>query len=349
VITILYSFAKTGEEAHHWQRELSAASGERFRIVPFNHRSILGRYYADAWTLDMDHRRGSPALRRLETELRRALAESRADCLFVTNDNPYHPELLLRLPVYRAYYTTDDPGATYQRTIPYLHAFHHVFHCALPYAPGRTLREKLLEAGARRVDFLPLGVFDYELDATRTEREVLGAERDIDVVYIGSPFFAQKLEAMVAIARAFPRGLRMYGFWRAKHNAYFSMRAGRPWWVRPIGFEERVRIYQRSRIGFNLHWDDYGLGNQRLYHLPANGVMQVSDSVEHLGEIFEIGTEVAAASGPAEMVEKVRHYLGHEGERERIARAGYLRVQRDYRIRKVVQQMVGAVEAGMRA
>ena len=85
-----------------------------------------------------------------------------ARCLFVTHDQVYHPDYLLKLPLYRAYYTGDDPGATYQRTIPYVHAFHHMFHCAgLPYSLEKTLGQKLRECGARHVDFLPLGAFDY--------------------------------------------------------------------------------------------------------------------------------------------------------------------------------------------
>ena len=60
---------------------------------------------------------------------------------------------------------------------------------------------------------------------------------------------------------------------------------------------ERVELYQRSRIGFNVHWNEYGLGNQRLYHLPANGVMQICDCADSLaGSSRRIGRSSATVA-----------------------------------------------------
>src|SRR5262249_54381195 len=149
--------------------------------------------------LDRDHRASRPRLMRLYRRLDEAIARSGAQCLFVTNDQPYHPDYLLKIRLYRAYHTTDDPGATYTRTGPFVHAFHHMLHCALPYSPEKTLREKLLECGAREVDFLPLGAFDFEMDPTQDEETILRRPRDIDFIYIGNPFFAQKLEGFLKL------------------------------------------------------------------------------------------------------------------------------------------------------
>lgn len=346
--TLVVSFAKRGVEGQLWAKELAAASTDAFRVIPFNHGETLGFWFSDAWQLDQAYRVGHEALTKLYTRISTLLADSRADYLVVTNDNPYHPDFLLSLKVYRAYYTTDDPGATYQRTIPFIHAFHHLFHCAIPYSRQKTLRAKLLEAGARRADFLPLGVFDFEMDSRATEASILSHRRDIDLIYVGSPFWAQKLETLLSLKRAFPRRLKMFGFWTPRNCAYFSWKSRMPVWVRPVSLEERVRLYQRAKIGFNVHWDEYGLGNQRLYHLPANGVMQICDSTEHLGKIFDVDREVVPGASAAEMVEAARYFLEHDAERERIAVAGFRRVQRDYRIAALVRRMMGFLEAGAR-
>lgn len=349
MFNILFSYAKPGVEGDLWERELRAVRTEQARFVPFNHRKLLGNVtYASAFQLDMDFRARNRGLVVLYRELERTLRKERIDCLFVTNDNPYHPDFLKTLDVYRAYHTTDDPGASYTRTFPYVHAFDHLFHCAIPYSPTQTLAAKLREVGARRVDFLPLGVFDFEIDPTKTSTSILEQRRDIDIVYVGSPFFAKKFDALLEVTRAFGNRLRMYGFWKAKHSTYLSMRAHRPLWVRSISLEERVRIYQRAKLGFNLHWDEYGLGNQRLYHLPGNGVMQVCDSTEYLGEIFDPEREVVPARTAREMVDRLRYYLDNDSEREAIALAGFNRVQRDYRLPTILGNLAERIGAAMR-
>jgi spore maturation protein CgeB len=346
--TIVYSYGREGLESELVAREVAAASDGEYTFVPFDHRRIVGTFYENATRLDHDYRTSQPRLQALHREVQRVLERSKADCLFVTNDNVYHPDFLLKLGVYRAYYTTDDPGATYTRTIPYIHAFHHLFHCALPYSADKSLAQKLRECGARHVDFLPLGVFDYELDPECSERDVLERPRDIDIVYVGTPFFAKKFEGFLRMTRAFDkRQLKIFGFWRPKHSVYLSLRSGAPRWVRSLSLAERVRIYQRAKIGFNIHWDQYGLGNQRLYHLPANGVLQVCDSTEYLGQIYELGREVVPASTFEDMVDRTRYYLEHDRERQEIALGGFRRTYQDYRIGTLLRRMARMVREGM--
>jgi spore maturation protein CgeB len=350
MLTVLYSYGKPGEEGELWEREIAASSTAEVRFVPFNHRAALdGLYYDHAVQLDRDHRASHPRLLRLYRRLDDALARSGAQCLFVTNDQPYHPDHLLKIPIYRAYHTTDDPGSTYTRTIPFVHAFHHLLHCALPYSAEKTLRQKLLECGAREVDFLPLGAFDFEMDPAQDQESILRRPRDIDLVYIGNPFFAQKLEGFLKLIGAFGDRLQIYGFWKLKHSAYLSLHARRRVWVRSVSLAERVRLYQRAKIGFNMHWDAWGLGNQRLYHLPANGVMQICDSPGELGEIFEKGREVIPAATFDEMVDRGRYYLAHDEERRAVALAGFQRVSRDYRIRTIHQRLGAMLRRGMAA
>jgi len=348
MLTIVYSYGKSGDEARLLEREIAAASNDEIRFVPFNHRSVLGgKVYTNAQDLDADYRASHPRLQGLHAKLAATIAESRAQCLFVTHDQVYHPDHLLKLPVYRAYQTTDDPGATYLRTVPYVHAFHHLFHCAIPYSREKTLRQKLIECGARAVDFLPLGAFDFELDPEKTANNILEAPRDIDLIYIGAPFFRQKFQGFLELVKAFGDRLHIYGFWQAKHNVYLSLHARRAVWVRPVSLQERVRLYQRAKIGFNMHWDAWGLGNQRLYHLPANGVMQISDCPEHLGEIFEKDREVVPTASFAAMIDRARHYLAHDDERRAIALNGFLRVQRDYRGKVVLRRLGQHIRRGM--
>lgn len=140
----------------------------------------------------------------------------------------------------------------------------------------------------------------------------------------------------------------MYGFFRLKHNVYFNLVHGWAGWIRPVSFEERVGLYQRAKIGVNIHWDEFGLGNQRLYHLPANGVMQLSDCAESMAQVFEVGREVVTYKTSEELIAKIRYYLEHDAERIAVAAAGYRRVMRSYTFRKVMELAGGQIEKGMR-
>jgi spore maturation protein CgeB len=97
----------------------------------------------------------------------------------------------------------------------------------------------------------------------------------------------------------------------------------------------------------NIHWNDFGLGNQRLYHLPANGVMQISDCPADLGRIFEVDDEVVAYRDADELIDKISYYLAHPEERNRIAAAGYRRTVDEYLFPIVTRRAANLIQQGM--
>jgi spore maturation protein CgeB len=348
-LKIIYSHNKGGYEGEQWERELRAASDERFEFIPYNHmRHVQASSFFQAGDLDRLYRQGDPGLTRLYAETEALIRETGADALFVTNYPPYHPEFLLKLPLYKALYTTDDPDSTYRRTIPYLHAYDHLFFCDPAYSPDKTMKQKMTEVGMRNADWLPLGVFDFEYEAGKSEQQLFSQQRDIDIIYVGACFL-QKLPILARVQKAFGRSFRMHGFFSWKHNAYFIARHGARQWVRPVSFPERVKLYQRAKIGINVHWDEFGLGNQRLYHLPANGVMQISDCADDLGAIFKPGEEVVSYRNVDELIDRIRYYLAHDQERIAIARSGYRRTVNEYLIRDVTRRAAAMMEARMLA
>ena len=344
-LRILYSHNKTGIEAQHWDAELRNASDDRFEFIPFNH-GPYAPLFANAGDLDLAYRRDHAGLRRLYADVESLIRAQRIDVLFVTNAPQYHPEFLQKLAVYRVLYSTDDQEATYRRTIPYLHAYDHVLFCTPLHNAEKGMEQKMRECGMRNADWLPLGVFDFEFDSKASEEEVFSTPRDIDVVYVGGCFL-HKLPLLARVQRALGRQLRLHGFFKWKHNAYFIVRHGARTWVTPVSYEERVRLYRRAKIGFNIHWDNFTLGNQRLYHLPANGVMEISDCARDLGQIYAPGSEIVGYESADDLIDRIRHYLAHDDERLAIARAGYHRTMQDYRIGRVTRQAGKLIERGM--
>ena len=347
-MNILYSFNKTGFEAAYWAREIAASSGDGYRIVPFNHGAYLPPNRCErAQLLDNLYYAHDTSLERLYRAFEQALAEHRIDAVIVDNCFPYHPDYLRRIPVYRVLRTSDGPMTAYDRDFAYVHAYDHVLYHSPAYSRDMGMAEKLRYCGARRADFWPMALFDAAFDSTKTESIVMEQPRDIDVVFVGA-LHVNKMPLLAFVKRALGRRCVLYGLSNVKRNAYFNVRFGLPGWVRPLAFEQYVPLYQRAKIGFNVHnRGEYTVGSYRLFDLPGNGVMQISDGGDHLQSFFTVGEEIERYSDADELVDKIRHYLAHDEERKRIALNGYRRVMADHRFRFRMKQAVDLIARGM--
>jgi len=349
-LTIVYSFNKKGQEAEIWEREIAAASDERYRFIPFNHdRYLSWAAYRRAQLLDNLYFDKHPGLTAMYDDVRKLLAESGAEVLLVDNCFPYHPDWLRDLDVYKVLRTTDGPMAAYDRDIPYLHAYDHVLYHSPAHSPRMSMREKLEYCGAKRADFWPLAVFDRNFDRTKDESTILAGERDIDVIFIGG-IMVNKMPLLAAVKKAFGRGAYFAGRNDWRMNAYFNAKYGFPGWFRAVSFDDYVRLYQRAKIGISVHnRGAYTVGSFRMFDLPANGVMQISDGGEYLRDFFDVGREIVGYDSVDDLVEKIRYYLAHEDERREIALAGYRRTMRDHRMRLRLQRGAELIEQGLRA
>jgi spore maturation protein CgeB len=99
-------------------------------------------------------------------------------------------------------------------------------------------------------------------------------------------------------------------------------------------------IYLTSRISLNFSGSGQnpgGMGRQdprqikaRTFEVPGAGGFLLTETAPGLERYFEIGREIATFASPAELVEKVRYYLGRPGERDAIAQAGHLGVSAEH-------------------
>lgn len=343
---VVYSFNKIGPEAQMWQREITGASTSRVQLIPFNHQRYLdANRYLRAQLLDNLYYAQEPALLALYEGIRSVLHDTRADVLLVDNCPPYHPEFLRTLPVYKVLRTSDGPISAYDRDFAYLHAYDHVLFHSPAYSRDLSMAEKLRYCGARRIDFWPLGLFDTAYRPMANDASLDGAQRPVDVVFVGA-FHVGKLELLARIKRHFRSRCVMHGLINLKKNAYFNLRYGMPGWIRPIRMEEYVPLYQRAKIGFNIHnRGKYTVGNYRMFELPANGVMQISDGGEFLADFFAPDREIVAADEADQMIERIEYFLGHEAQRREIAAAGYHAVLGRHRFAHRVEQLADILES----
>jgi hypothetical protein len=110
---------------------------------------------------------------------------------------------------------------------------------------------------------------------------------------------------------------------------------------------EMYRVLSNSKIAINRHVDvaENYANNMRLFEATGVGTLLMTDEKENLGELFEVGKEIVTYSDADDLVDKVRYYLEHDEERERIAQAGQARTLRDHtylnRMRELEQILSG--------
>jgi spore maturation protein CgeB len=102
-----------------------------------------------------------------------------------------------------------------------------------------------------------------------------------------------------------------------------------------VGAAEIPDIYRTSRISLNFSGAGQNTGGvgrfdgrqikARTFEVPGAGGFLLTEAAPGLERYFTIGREIATFASPRELVERVRYYLDHPGERDVIARAGHAR------------------------
>jgi len=345
---IIYSFNKRGFEEDYWAREIAAASTTDCQYIPFNHGPYLEpALYIRAQLLDNLYYQQDRRLLQMYADVQDRVRTSRADALLVDNCFPYHPEFLRRLPIYKVLRTSDGPMATYDRDFAYVHAYDHVLYHSPAYSCDMEMQEKLRYCGVKKADFWPLGSFQALCDTSKNEQDILSSKRDIDIIFIGS-LYMNKLPVIGAIKQAFGRRFVLRSQATLKKRIYLLLRYGFHGWVTRAPFRQFVPLYQRAKIGVNVHnRGKYTVGSYRMFDLPANGVFQISDGGEFLQRFYAVGEEVVSYESANDLISKLEYYLSHDSERARIALNGFRRVQRDYRIGDLLRKAGDLIQKGM--
>jgi hypothetical protein len=347
-MNIIYSFNKRGYVANFWRNEIAAATDEEFTFIPFNHDPYLDtNLYVRAQLLDNLYFEKHPGLMRLYADFEALIQDSGASAVIVDNHMPYHPDYLRKIPIYKVLRTSNGPINSYEQDFAYLHAYDHVLYHSPAYSSDLDMEEKLRYCGAKNLDWWPLGLFDVGFDHGKTEDTILSGERDIDLIFIGSAHL-NKMPILVGLKKIFGRRFRWHGLCSWKKNLYIAWKHRLLHRIRPIPWEQYVPLYQRAKIGINVHnRGDFTVGGYRLFELPANGVMQISDGGRHLEQFFKVGEEVERYKNLDDLVDKLRYYLEHEEERQRIALNGYRRVLQDYRFAPLMRRAGELIKQGM--
>jgi len=162
----------------------------------------------------------------------------------------------------------------------------------LVFAAQQDGADRLRAAGIETAEWLPLAC-DPGIHARHD------VPKSIDVCFVGNVFPGPRADLLELIRSRF-------------ENVF----AGRQY------FEDMARTYSASRIVFNRSIRNDV--NMRVFEAAACGSLLITNDLADNGqeELFESGVHVVTYAGADDLLAKIRHYLGHEDERERIAAAG---------------------------
>lgn len=105
----------------------------------------------------------------------------------------------------------------------------------------------------------------------------------------------------------------------------------------PLSDEELVKMYSRTFISLGFsEVQDQRTGQVkrhirlRDFEAPMSGAFYLVGYQEELADYYELGREIVCYDDQRELLDKVRYYLNHESQVERIREAGLRRARRDH-------------------
>ncbi len=184
-----------------------------------------------------------------------------------------------------------------------------------------------------------------------------GVARDLDVTFVGQaygerPAYVRHLKGEGVDIRVWGPGWEYHIDWPSRNPfrplmKHFEKPDGRIKFPKamvggPLSDEQLVEMYSRSKInlGFATCGETHLSGERILqirlrdFEVPMSGGFYITEYMEELEEFFEIGREIVCHHGMEDIAERVKYYLAHDSERERIRIAGRERCLRDHTWRR---------------
>ena len=288
------------------------------QVVFFDFKEYL---YKGLWGKIEYHLLYGPGLAKLNKSLIELSIRECPDIIAVHNGNPVYTSTIeeLKRIAWTAGYQHDDPfGAfsntsrfrNYRKTIPYYDS-HHVIR-EINIDDYKTLGANNI--ALLRTYYVPW--LHYPIDVI---------EKDIDVTFIGH---CEKDDRLDYASYLINKGvsLRIFGYdgyWKRylPRHIYNQLPP-----IELVNGENYVKTILRSKICLAFYStanrDDYAY---RVFEIPACRGFLLAKRTQMMQELYKENKEAVLFGSPSELYEKIRYYLTHDEQREKIARNGYFR------------------------
>lgn len=200
---------------------------------------------------------------------------------------------------------------------------------------------------AHRAGFKHASYMPHAVDAT-IFRPLPGVERDLDFSFVG--LWSEKRQRFLEAALEVSPNGAIYGpKWYRK--TFGDRRFRRIVKGRHIGGDALVRLYNRSKIVFNITaWGSGGGASRsgmtmRLFEVPATGALLLTDPSAELSLALTPGKHVAVFRDLEEFQAKMRYYLENARERDRIGASGVEEVRSRHSYDRIADAIIRTYEA----
>ncbi|MGE5550663.1 MAG: glycosyltransferase [Bacteroidota bacterium] len=287
---------------------------------------------------------GAPVRR---AQLARAVSEFRPDLVFSYAWWPgrVSPEdlawLCERHHLPHVYWACDDPTHHHAVSLPMADTADLVFTTAeelipcyrargkkaayLQHACNPELHRRIEPDGGKRHDIVLVGNNDSHLDCMRASQRVFTMRTMLE------PLVSAGLDL-----KAFGDGWSDAG-----RPFHLPARCSGP----PVPYRRLAAVYARAKIVLGLqaeyHWPTQS--SCRPFEVLGCRAFHLAPATRAMTSLFQPGKHLMVSHSPEETLEIVRHYLGHDGERERIAAAGQLEAYRRHDHVRRAREFLAAV------
>lgn len=191
------------------------------------------------------------------------------------------------------------------------------------------------------IKYLPLAFDPRHLDGKEPARE-------FGITFIGGMGYdhvwSHGTQAVAAVASSVPE-FKCWGYCgpstpQIVHKVYQGEIYGR-------GYIDTLR---RSRMTINRHGEVYkgDTSCMRTFEATGCGAMMFTEDSWNLKDLFVPNEECVPYSGPVDLVEKVRSFLGRKDDADRIGRAGQVRTLQDHTYARRAETLASWFEEAMR-
>lgn len=121
---------------------------------------------------------------------------------------------------------------------------------------------------------------------------------------------------------------------------------GRAYGGRFVWGEDYAKVAQLSKVflAFDAEPGIRKSMSARMYTAVGCGAFYLCEHVDGIEDVLTPGREIITFRSEGEMIEKIRYFLKHEGERLRISEAGRTRVLRDHTYKIRTRKMLSIIE-----
>ncbi|PIR08154.1 hypothetical protein COV53_04565 [Candidatus Gottesmanbacteria bacterium CG11_big_fil_rev_8_21_14_0_20_37_11] len=178
---------------------------------------------------------------------------------------------------------------------------------------------------------------------TRINNIIRPSKRIYDVTFIGSfsLYHHDRIQLLEEIANQIPIDIWGSGVNFLSKNSVLRKRYhGEAWGI------DMYDVLSKSKIVVNKHLDIAGdwANNMRLFETTGMGTMLMTDNKMNLNELFEIDKEIIAYENSSDLIKKIKYYLHHDGEREKIAQNGQMRTCKEHSYKRRMKELIQIVK-----